>query len=275
MTRKGTIGLRHALTIAGSDPSGGAGIQADLKTFAAFGVYGMSAITAATVQNTCGVREAQALKPGLVAAQIGCLFEDIRVDAVKIGMTADADVISAIAGELRKHPGVPVVLDPVMVSTSGHALLDPAAVHALTRQLLPLAALITPNLPETTVLTGREVRTVEDMRTAAVDLIALGARAVVVKGGHLDGDAVDVFFDGRDFLLLPQPRVATRNTHGTGCTFSSAVAAALANGKPLPDAVRVAKTYISEAIAHAETLGHGHGPVNHFYAATFGSADLL
>ncbi len=267
--------MQHALTIAGSDSSGGAGIQADLKTFAALGVYGMSAITAVTAQNTCGVRAVRAMEPELVAAQIDCIFEDIRVDSVKIGMTANAAIISAIAAELRKHPDVPVVLDPVMVSTSGHALLAPDAIRALTRQLLPLATLVTPNLPESAVLTGHEAHTVEGMRAAAAELLALGARAVVVKGGHLDGDAVDVFFDGRDCLLLPHPRVATRSTHGTGCTFSSAVAAALARGKPLPDAVRAAKAYISEAIAHAGPLGHGHGPVNHFYAAAFGSADLL
>lgn len=260
--------MQHALTIAGSDSGGGAGIQADLKTFAAFGVYGMSAITAVTAQNTCGVRAVCAMEPELVAAQIDCVFADIRVDAVKIGMTANAGIITAIAAELQKHPGVPVVLDPVMVSTSGRALLAPDAVQALVRELLPLAAVVTPNLPETSVLVGREITTVENMHAAARELIAQGAKAVVIKGGHLDGDAVDVFFDGKTFLQLSQPRCSTQNTHGTGCTFSSAIAASLAKGMPLANAVREAKGYISQAIAHAEPLGHGHGPVNHFYAMT-------
>lgn len=259
--------MQHAFAIAGSDSCGGAGIQADLKTFAAFGVYGMSAITAVTAQNTCGVRAVCAMEPELVSAQIDCVFEDIRVDAVKIGMTATAGIIRAIAAALQKHPGVPVVLDPVMVSTSGHALLAPDAVQALTRELLPLAAVITPNLPETAVLLGREIHTVEEMHAAAQELVERGAKAVVVKGGHLDGDAVDVFFDGKTFLQLSQPRTSTPNTHGTGCTFSSAIAASLAKGVPLATAVQKAKAYISEAIAHAEPLGHGHGPVNHFYAS--------
>lgn len=260
--------MQNALTIAGSDSGGGAGIQADLKTFAACGIYGMSAITAVTAQNTCGVRAVCAMEPDLVTAQIDCVFADIRVDAVKIGMTANANIITAIAAELKKHPGVPVVLDPVMVSTSGHALLSPDAVQALIRELLPLAAVVTPNLPETSVLVGREIATIEDMRTAARDLVERGAQTVVVKGGHLDGDAVDVFFDGKTFLQLSQPRTLTPNTHGTGCTFSSAIAASLAKGMTLAHAVREAKGYISQAIAHAEPLGHGHGPVNHFYAMT-------
>lgn len=258
--------LQHALTIAGSDSGGGAGIQADLKTFAALGVYGMSAVTAVTAQNTCGVRAVQTMKPELVTAQINCVFEDIRVDAVKIGMTVNAEIIASIASELRKHPDVPIVLDPVMVSTSGHALLDPAAVRTLTRDLLPLVSVVTPNLPETEVFVGRKITTVEDMRAAARELIAQGAKAVVIKGGHLSGDAVDIFFDGLNFLCLSHPRTPTQNTHGTGCTFSSAIAALLAKGQPLSVAVQGAKTYISEAIAHAEPLGHGHGPVNHFYA---------
>lgn len=258
--------MRHALTIAGSDSSGGAGIQADLKTFAALDVYGMSAITAVTAQNTCGVRVSQALDPSLVANQIDCVFEDIRVDAVKIGMAANAAIIRKIAAELRKHTGVPVVLDPVMVSTSGHALLDPQAVHTLSEELFPLADLITPNLPETAVLTGQDIRTIEDMHAAARQLIKQGVKAVVIKGGHLDGDAVDVFFDGQAFRHFTSPRTNTRNTHGTGCTFSSAIAASLAKGLALSAAVETAKTYISQAIAHAAPLGHGHGPVNHFYA---------
>lgn len=258
--------MQHALTIAGSDSGGGAGIQADLKTFAAFGVYGMSAITAVTAQNTCGVRAVCAMEPKLVAAQIDCVFADIRVDAVKIGMTANANIITTITAELQKHPGVPIVLDPVMVSTSGHALLAPDAVQALIRELLPLASVVTPNLPETAVLLGKEVHTTTDMRTAAQELVERGAHAVVVKGGHLDGDAVDVFFDGTAFLQLSHPRSTNQNTHGTGCTFSSAIAASLAKGMTLAHAVQEAKAYISQAIAHAEPLGHGHGPVNHFYA---------
>lgn len=249
----------------GSDSGGGAGIQADLKTFAALGVYGMSAITAVTAQNTRGVRGMRALEPDFVAEQIACVWDDIRVDAVKIGMTANAGIIAAIARELQKHPGTPVVLDPVMVATSGDALLDPEAVRALTGLLLPLAGVVTPNLPEAEALTGAPADGLTQMETAARALVRMGARAAIVKGGHLRGDAVDVLYDGREIIRFSSPRVDTPNTHGTGCTFSSAIAALLAQGRPLPEAVRGAKAYITQAIAHAEPIGGGHGPVHHFY----------
>ncbi len=272
---KGGFSMRHALTIAGSDSSGGAGIQADLKTFAAFGVYGMSAITAVTAQNTRGVKAVRAMDAGFVAEQIACVFEDIRVDAVKIGMLADAGIVRAVAAELRRHPGVPVVLDPVMVSTSGHTLLAADAAAALKSELLPLADVITPNLPEAAVLTGKKAQTADDMRKAAETLIRMGAKAAVVKGGHLPGDAADIAFDGKTFRTFSVPRLDTPNTHGTGCTYSSAVAALMAEGHPFLEAAGGAKRYLTGAIAHAEPLGHGHGPVAHFYAGTAAEKAVL
>ena len=259
--------MRVALTIAGSDSSGGAGIQADLKTFQALGVYGMSAVTAVTVQNTRQVYAIQPMRPEIVRGQIACLFDDIPIHAVKIGMVAGIALIEAIAEALSAIAVLPpVILDPVMVSKSGYALLEPEAQAALVRHLFPLAQVVTPNLPEAEALVGSAIAGIEAMKTAARDIVALGAKMVVVKGGHLGrGDATDVLFDGSEFRLLESPRIATANTHGTGCTFSSAIAAYMARGSSFFDAVTRAKTYISGAIENAFPLGKGCGPTHHFF----------
>ncbi len=262
--------IANVLSIAGSDPSGGAGIQADLKAFSARGVYGMAVLTALTAQNTQGVSAVHLVPADFVARQIEAVFADVRVDAVKIGMIATAGIAEAVADALAAHRGVPVVLDPVMVAKGGAALLDPAAVEALTRRLLPLAGVLTPNLPEAAALLGAPVAANRDgMAAQAAQLRALGAGAVLMKGGHLDGgDSPDVLATAGEPLWLEGRRLTTRNTHGTGCTLSSALAAELAKGNALPEAVRAAKAYVAEAIANAERLdvGSGHGPVHHFHA---------
>ena len=259
--------MRVALTIAGSDSSGGAGIQADLKTFQALGVFGMSAVTAVTVQNTQKVYAIQEIRPDIVHDQIVCLFDDIPIHAVKIGMVASIPLIEAIAralGSLSSLP--PVILDPVMISKSGYALLQPDAQAALVRHLFPLARVVTPNLPEADALLGKRIADIDAMKTAAREISALGAKMVVVKGGHLGGGrATDVLFDGADFRLLESRRIDTINTHGTGCTFSSAIAAYMARGESFFDAVAKAKTYITGAIENAFTLGKGCGPTHHFF----------
>ena len=258
--------MRTALTIAGSDSSGGAGIQADLKTFQAHGVFGMTAITAITVQNTRKVYDIQEISPDIVKGQILCLFDDIAIHAVKIGMVSDAALIEAIAAALLQVERPPVVLDPVMISKSGYALLKEEAQQALVEKLFPLAEVVTPNIFEAERLVGRGIGSVEEMQTAAREILALGARKVVVKGGHLGGaQATDVLFDGQTFRELTSPRYNTPNTHGTGCTFSSAIAANLALGHPFFEAVAKAKTYISGAIRNALPIGRGHGPTHHFF----------
>jgi len=256
--------MRTALTIAGSDPSGGAGIQADLKTFAAHGVYGTTAITALTVQNTEGVTDVTAVDPGLVAAQIDAVISDLGADATKIGMLATAAVVEAVADAVARHRLPHVVLDPVLRASSGRALLDEGAMAVFAARLLPLAAVVTPNLPEAGILTGRAVATLADMRRAAARLVELGARAAIVTGGHLVGPPTDVCFDGRAFLELSGERIDSPHTHGTGCTFSAAIAARLALGDDLAAAARAAKTYVTRAIAQAPGLGHGRGPLQHF-----------
>lgn len=265
--------VARALTVAGSDSGGGAGIQADLKTFTALGAYGMSAVTAVTVQNTLGVQGIFPLPPEATAAQIDSIAVDIGVDAAKTGMLATPELIEVVAERISAHRIPALVVDPVMVAKGGQTLVSEAARDALRRRLLPLATLVTPNLPEAEALTGRPVRTWEQMREAARALQAAGARAVVVKGGHLDGPARDLFFDGRHLHELPGERVSTRNTHGTGCTFSAAIAAELAKRAPLEQAVATAKAFIAEAIRRADELqvGHGHGPTNHWaYALATG-----
>lgn len=259
-----------ALTIAGSDSSGGAGIQADLKTFSALGVYGASAITALTAQNTQGVEAVLVVPPDFVARQIKVVARDLKIGAVKIGMLATSEVIQAVAGALEALPGVPVVLDPVMVAASGDVLLDEDAIDTLRTVLLPRATVITPNLPEAAKLLGIDAANTEtEMVEQARRLKALGVKAVLVKGGHADGpEAVDLLLDAEGELRLAAPRVATRNTHGTGCTLSSAVAAELAKGASLREAVVAAKTYVTAALAAADELeiGKGRGPVQHFHA---------
>jgi hydroxymethylpyrimidine/phosphomethylpyrimidine kinase len=266
VTRKKLPHIPIALTIAGSDSSGGAGIQADLKTFQALGVFGMSAITAVTVQNTQKVYAIQEMTPQIVHDQITCLFEDAEIRAVKIGMVSSVGLIQAIAAALGSVNRSPVVLDPVMVSKSGYALLQPDARQALMDHLFPLAQVVTPNIPEAEWLTGREIRGPEQMRAAARHIAQMGVPNVVIKGGHLGGPhSVDILYNGEAFSELSDPRIATRHTHGTGCTFSSAVAAWLARGCAFPEAVRRAKAYVTGAIAHALEIGKGHGPTHHFY----------
>ena len=257
--------VRKALTIAGSDSGGGAGIQADLKTFAALGVYGTSALTAITAQNTVGVTQVYELSPKLVDAQIDAIIEDIGAHAVKTGMLANVAIITAIAKKIRQHRLKNLVVDPVMVATSGDLLIKKNAVTALRTQLIPLATVVTPNIPEAEELTGLKIRTGEDIEKAARRMIEMGARAVVIKGGHLKGPAVDLFFDGKNARVLIAPRIRTKNTHGTGCTFSAAIAAYLARGEDLESAVQAAKKYITTAIRAGFSVGAGHGPVHHFY----------
>jgi hydroxymethylpyrimidine/phosphomethylpyrimidine kinase len=256
--------IPRALTIAGSDSGAGAGIQADLKTFAALGVYGLSAITAVTAQNTLGVRAVEELPPAIVEAQIDAVMEDIGADAAKTGMLASPAILEAVAGRIRKW-GLRVVVDPVMVAKGGDSLLRPEAIATLRTVLLPLAEVVTPNLPEAEVLIERSISSLEEMRQAAREIQALGPRTVVVKGGHRTAEPVDVFFDGERFVELRGERIETPHTHGTGCTFSAAIAAYLARGRSVEEAVRGAKDYITEAIRHAPGIGHGHGPVGHFY----------
>jgi len=254
-----------ALTIAGSDSGGGAGIQADLKTFSALGVFGTSALTAITAQNTRAVTAVFELPAAIVAAQIDAVVVDIGADAVKTGMIASSELIRVVAAKLREHGLRTLVVDPVMVAKSGDRLLREEAVEALRRELIPLATVVTPNLPEAEVLVGRPVETLDDMRAAAADIVGLGARSVVVKGGHLASDPIDLFYDGERAFELPARRVETTSTHGTGCTLASAIAALLARGENLEAAVRGAKDYVTNTIERAYPLGHGHGPVHHFY----------
>ena len=253
------------MTIAGSDSGGGAGIQADLKTFAALGVYGASTLTAITAQNTVAVTAVHELPVDLIAAQIDAVIADIGVDAVKTGMLSSAAIVETVAAALQRHAVTNLVVDPVMIAKSGDALLRPEAVNALRSRLLPLAAVVTPNLPEAETLTGLSLTTDADLRRAAELIVGMGARAVVVKGGHRDGPATDLFYDGVRFQEFTAPRLDTRNTHGTGCTFAAALAAGLAQGKDLIEAVAQAKDYVTEAIRHAYPLGQGHGPLHHFY----------
>jgi hydroxymethylpyrimidine/phosphomethylpyrimidine kinase len=253
--------MRTALTIAGSDSGGGAGIQADLRTFQALGVFGVSAITAITAQNTLGVRAVQAVDARLVAAQIDAVAEDFTLAAVKIGMLANTEIVSAVAAAIDRHRLQPVVLDPVMIAKGGDALLSPDAVAAVQNELIPRATIVTPNLTEAEALTGRSILDIAGMREAAADLLRAGARAVVIKGGHLEGPAIDLFVDAHRSEELSSPRILTKHTHGTGCTFASAIAARLALGDDLLSAVRAAKTYVHRAIALAPGLGHGHGPL--------------
>jgi len=261
--------LAKALTIAGSDSGGGAGIQADLKTFAALEVYGMSAITAITAQNTCGVSAVQGIDPEVVAAQIRAVVSDIGVGAAKTGMLFSAEIIRAVAATVRAVALQPLVVDPVMVATSGDRLLQREAEESLRQEIMPLAAVVTPNLAEAEVLVGRKVTNLEEMRAAAEQIVAGGARAVVVKGGHAVTRATDVFYDGTHMELLQSEVVDTHNTHGTGCTLSAAICAYLARGVTLLEAVRRAKLYITGALHHSLSIGQGSGPVGHFWNVTY------
>jgi hydroxymethylpyrimidine/phosphomethylpyrimidine kinase len=258
--------MKTALTIAGSDSGGGAGIQADLKTFAAHGVYGTSAITAVTAQNTVGVTGIATLPADIIIAQMEAVASDIGVDAVKTGMLANAAIVEAVAAAIDDLELPKVVVDPVMIAKSGDSLLEDEAVSAIRTVLLRRAFVVTPNAPEAEVLSGVPVRSVADAREAARRIHKLGPGAVVVKGGHLGtADVVDLLYDGHSFTEFAGPRIDSRNSHGSGCTFAAALAANLALGHPLADAVRLAKEYVAGAIRHGLPIGHGHGPMDHFW----------
>lgn len=257
--------MKVALSIAGSDSGGGAGIQADLLTFAAHGIHGTTAITAITAQNTVAVTAWQALDPAMVRAQIEAVASDMQVGAFKTGMLANRGIIEEVARVVAER-GLPnLVVDPVMVAKSGDRLLDAEAEAAYREHLFPLARLITPNLPEAEVLLGRRIRSVEEMKEAAIDFKRFGCRAVLVKGGHLEGDPTDVLWDGETLHELLTRRIETRNTHGTGCTYSAAIVAHLCRGQNLETAVRGAKEYLTEAIQESYSPGRGHGPVRHLH----------
>jgi hydroxymethylpyrimidine/phosphomethylpyrimidine kinase len=261
--------IKKLLSIAGSDPSGGAGVQGDLKTFSALGCYGMAAITALTAQNTRGVSGFFAVPPDVVAAQIDAIFADIAVDAIKIGMLAEAQIARAVAAALKRGGGKTIVLDPVLVSTHGDALGAPDLVEATLSHVVPLATLITPNLAEAAALLGSPpARDTQAMAEQARALVARGAKAALVKGGHLEGEPIDLSFDGAAIHEFRGRRVVTRNTHGTGCALSSAIAVRLAQGAGLVEAIRAAKEFLEHALDAADTLevGGGHGPPHHLHA---------
>lgn len=263
------VGVRNipsVLTIAGSDSGGGAGIQADLKTFAALGVYGTSAVTAITAQNTVAVTAVHDIPTDLIAAQIEAVITDIGVDAVKTGMLSSSEIIECVVASLSALSGLArLVVDPVMVAKSGDSLLRAEAVLTLRELLLPLATVVTPNIPEAETLTGMTIATDDDVRKAAQAIVGMGAKSVVVKGGHREGPSTDLYYDGTNFREFTAPRFETVNTHGTGCTFASAVAAGLAKGLETEDAVGKAKEFVTEAIRNSFPIGQGHGPLNHFY----------
>ena len=258
------MGVPKALTIAGSDSGGGAGIQADLKTFSAFRVFGMSVLTAVTAQNSVGVSGVHNLPPEFVARQIDAVLDDFGADAVKLGMLSTAPIIEAVAARLASHGQAHVVLDPVMIAKSGDALLQPDARAALVERVLPLAEVVTPNLHEASALADMPVTTEKEMEEAARRIHARGPRHVLVKGGHLEGSATDILWDGRAFTRFAGPRLDSNNTHGTGCTLSAAIAAGLALGRPLVEAIREAKAYVTAAIREGFPVGRGVGALRHF-----------
>ena len=259
--------MNVALSIAGSDSGGGAGIQADMKAMEAQGVFATTVVTAVTAQNTQAVLDAFELPPDLIAKQIDAVYDDFTVGATKTGMLSSAAIIEVVAEKLQERKVSPLVVDPVMISKSGFSLLRDDAVETLRERLLPLATLVTPNALEARRLTGIEVDSKEGQEEAAVAIHAMGPGAVLVKGGHVDetGDALDVLYDGKRMHAFRAPRIVTQNTHGTGCTYASAIAANLARGFSLKESVARAKRYVTEAIRHAPAIGQGHGPINHFY----------
>jgi hydroxymethylpyrimidine/phosphomethylpyrimidine kinase len=260
------VTIPRVLLVGGSDSGGGAGVQADLKTVSALGAYGMTALTAVTAQNTLGVFEVVEMEARFVARQMEVSFADIGCDAVKTGMLSNAAIVEAVAGTLRKHRDCPLVLDPVMLSKGGASLLKPEAVGTLKQMLLPLARVVTPNLHEAGALLGREVKNLDQMREAARAISSLGPENVLIKGGHLEGDAVDVLFDGREFFEYRASRVETKNSHGTGCILASALATGLAKGKSVRESVADAKEFVTQAIAAGLALGRGQGPANPAFA---------
>lgn len=257
--------MKNCLSIAGSDCSGGAGIQADLKTFAAHGTYGMSVIVSVVAENTSRVLSLQDVDPKIIQDQIDAVFEDIPVDGVKVGMLSGIDTMKAVAEKLKEYRPENVVIDPVMIAKGGCALMQQSALDTFRKDILPLAYVLTPNIPEAEALTGLTIRNETDRKKAAEVIRRMGAKNVLIKGGHLEGDADDMLYDGERFTYYKAKRIPTKNTHGTGCTFSSAITANLANGMDIHEAVSRAKEYITTAIEHALPIGKGHGPTNHFY----------
>jgi hydroxymethylpyrimidine/phosphomethylpyrimidine kinase len=257
--------VKKVLSIAGSDCSGGAGIQADLKTFSAHGVFGMSVITSVVAENTVRVIEFQDVRPDIIEKQIEAVFEDIPPDAVKIGMLSCREGMLAVKRKLDKWKPSNVVIDPVMYAKNGCALMDPDSIDTLIAEIVPLADVLTPNIPEAEKITGIHIHTQEDMERAVRCIHEMGCQAALVKGGHSKGDATDILFDGTGYHRFTCPRIHTKNTHGTGCTYSSAIAANLALGMSVQQAVEHAKKYVTTAIAHSLDLGKGHGPTHHFY----------
>jgi len=257
---------KPVLTIAGSDPSGGAGIQADLKALSANGVFGMSVLTSITAQNTCGVSSVFHLPSDIIEAQLDAIFSDIPVTTIKTGMLATPSIIMTVSKKLAMQNIAHLVVDPVMVAKGGHALLEEEAISSLKSELCPQAFLITPNIYEAEVLSGKTIKTLAEVRAAAKIIHQLGCRHVLIKGGHLqEQPGTDLLYDGRFFRMYKGEYIQTQNTHGTGCTLASAIAAHLAKGKPIADAIEAAKAYTTEAIRHSFTLGKGHGPTDHFY----------
>jgi hydroxymethylpyrimidine/phosphomethylpyrimidine kinase len=257
--------MKGILTIAGSDCGGGAGVQADLKTFSAHGLFGMSAVTSVVAENTSRVISFQDVRPEIISDQIDAVFEDIEVHAVKIGMLSNAVTMATVAEKLRQYRPKWVVTDPVMYAKNGDALMDPKATGTLIAEVLPLSDVVTPNIPEAEHIAGIDIKTTDGMKRAAELIRAMGPGNVIVKGGHSAGDAVDVLFDGAEFYYFSAPRIDTKNTHGTGCTYSSAIASNLALGLPISRAVSRAKSYVTGAIRNSLAIGHGHGPTNHFF----------
>lgn len=257
--------MKKVLTIAGSDCSGGAGIQADLKTFSAHGVFGMSVIVSVVAENTSRVIDIQDMTPDMIEKQIDAIFEDIEVDAVKIGMLSKANCMEVVAKKLGEYKPKNIVIDPVMYAKNGSPLMDPNSIDTLIKVILPHADLLTPNIPEAEKISNMKINNYKDMETAAKIIYEMGCKNVLVKGGHAVGDALDILYDGRDFHYFKSQRIDTKNTHGTGCTFSSAITSNLALGMAMPAAVEKAKKYITTAIEHSLNIGKGHGPTNHFY----------
>lgn len=257
--------MKTVLSIAGSDCSGGAGIQADIKTCSAHGVFGMSVIVSVVAENTSRVIDIQNIKTDIIAKQIDAVFEDITVNAVKVGMLSDTDCMKIVANKLKEYKPEHIVIDPVMYAKNGCALMQPNAIGTLIETIIPIATVLTPNIPEAEIITKIKINTEQDMKKAAVKICGLGCKSVLIKGGHYIGNAVDVLFDGKEFYRFETQRINTKNTHGTGCTLSSAIASNLALGYDISTAVKNAKDYVTMAIQHALSIGKGCGPTNHFY----------
>ena len=256
--------IKRVLTVAGSDSCGGAGIQADLKTFYAFGVYGMSVITAVTAQNSVKVHGIEGVSPEFIGLQFESVLTDFGIDGVKTGMLYNTEIVMVVANKFRENPIPYIVVDPVMVAKGGSSLLEGNAIKAVKNDLIPLATLVTPNIPEAEILSDSTINSIEDMKEAAIKIQAFGSMAVLVKGGHLTGKALDVLFDGEKLYTFSSERIETKNTHGTGCTYSAAILSNLVKGRTLTQSVQIAKSYVTEAIKNAFPLGKGYGPLNHF-----------